>query len=262
MGVEAYYPWEFDPSLGAAASLDFVSDKSGNGNDLTGFNPTAVVIADTINEIERFTDIFFDGNSKLMYSVPNGGFMTAPIDFRSVGMWIRPSSLSGRQTLYEEGNLGGGIGLRLNGGTLQSAISVIYSAIPLDFDTYEISAPFPNDGAWHHIAYTYDSDEFKIYIDGVPVDSVDTGIGPFPIDATSEGGFSGNWGWHSFMFFDFTLAQITAFLVSDPPSDFYTGLMDFTTVHDIALSQDQIEDLIANSGDRHGLTADSYTVTV
>ena len=181
-----------------------------------------------------------------MYSVPNGGFLTAPIDRRSVGMWIKPDDLNGQETLYEEGNLARGIGMRLNNNLLEVGVINLYSFTPINFDLFVLQAPFPNDGGWHHAAYTYDLGEFKLYIDGVAVDSVSTGIGSFALPSDSDGGFGGNFGTSVFTAIDYTIPEILA-VGFNAKEDFYEGRMDFTTYHNIALSEDQLSDLIAVS---------------
>jgi hypothetical protein len=64
-------------------------------------------------------------------------------------MWVKPSSLSGIQTIFEEG--GNGVAVRLNGSTLEAAVRE--GSAQQNTGTFI----FPSDGSWHHVALTYNN---------------------------------------------------------------------------------------------------------
>jgi hypothetical protein len=75
-------------------------------------------------------------------------------------MWVKPSSLSGIQTIFEEGGTVNGVAVRLNGSTLKrQSAKVVPSKMVLFY--------FPSDGSWHHVALTYNNGNVILYLDGV-----------------------------------------------------------------------------------------------
>jgi hypothetical protein len=97
----------------------------------------------------------FNGSSNyLQYS--NGSFKPSH-QFFSYSMWVKPSSLSGIQTIFEEGGTVNGA-VRLNGST-----AVREGSAQQNTGTFI----FPSDGSWHHVALTYNNGNVILYLDGV-----------------------------------------------------------------------------------------------
>ncbi|AWG20476.1 hypothetical protein FFWV33_02490 [Flavobacterium faecale] len=112
----------------------------------------------------------FNGTSNyLQYS--NGTFLNQAITNFSYSIWIKPSSLTGIQTIFEEGGTTNGIAVRLNGATLEAAVRE--SNVQLNTATLT----YPGDGLWHHIALTYSNGNVILYLDGVASTTLATGFG-------------------------------------------------------------------------------------
>jgi len=89
-------------------------------------------------------------------------------------------------------------------------------------------------------------------VNGVEAGMVSTGFGIIPLDSlTNRGGIGG------------TIVQdVFVDNLLSPYDNFYLGLMDNVTYHNIALTPDQIQDIYNNNGDRTNMNAQSYTIKV
>lgn len=163
----------------------------------------------------------FDGVDDWINLV-NGSYLKTPFNQRTVALWARADSLSGAQVLFEEGGSGNGYAIRLNGSTLQARAKAGASI-------FDLSAPFPNDGEWHHIAATYDRDgDYTLYLDGISVDSIATGGVRIPGHFNDPGLGARNAG--------------DAF-GGGSLSHFFAGALDDVRIYDLALSESQIGQL-------------------
>jgi len=236
--------WTFESTM---------NDMSGNANHEQVVTGIPAYDADAVEGSESFE---FDGATKIQYSV-NNGFMSENIDNRSISMWIKPDNLVDDMALYEEGSENGGIGLRLKNGNIDGIVNTSLSAFPL-------SASFPTDGNWHHVGLVYDGDILSLYLDGVEVGNVATGIGTVIFEPNTEGGLGGFFGWHPFISQDYVPGQIISMrlLGTTPLEDFYEGLMDNVSNFDVALSPDQMLDLAVNFPNRTNLPNGDYTIAV
>jgi len=119
----------------------------------------------------------FNGTTNLLQYSTNTGFMTNAFINLSIMLWVKPTSLTGIQTIYEEGgddnnrNRRMGIILRLNGTNLEASMRDRGAAAST------FSAPYPTDSKWHFIAFTYANGNAILYIDGVSVGTLATGLG-------------------------------------------------------------------------------------
>ncbi|MEW7278555.1 sulfatase-like hydrolase/transferase [Aquimarina sp. 2201CG1-2-11] len=203
--------WNFDTANAA-------NDASSNGN-----NPLSTVgtlTFDTVDFKEGDQSAIFDGATKIQYSQNPGPFLIAATSQRSIGMWIKPTSLSGIQNLFEEGGGSNGIVMRLNGTNLESLVK------SLNVSTNQLTTAFPNDGDWHHIALVYNGSitSHELYIDGVLAASSNAAPANVPTH-TGSGGLGGVQTRDSF---------------GTTADSFYTGKMDAVTVYSFALSAAQV----------------------
>jgi len=83
-----------------------------------------------------------------------------------------------------------------------------------------------NDGAWHHLAATYDSSDMKIYVDGQLLGVNNSNSGPLPTN-------------------DFSV-WIGRHYDPNNSSDYFNGTIDDVTIYSRALSSTQIEALYEN----------------
>ncbi len=203
--------WNFDSAVGA-------NDASSNSN-----NPLSTVGAlsyDTVDFKEGDQSAVFDGATKIQYSQNPGPFLIAAMTSRSIGMWVKPSSLSGIQNLFEEGGGTNGVVIRLNGTNVETVVKNNSSP------TNQLSAAFPNDGDWHHIALVYNGSTttHTLYIDGLVAASSNAAPSSVPTH-TGSGGLGGVQTKDSF---------------GNASDSFYTGKMDAVCIYDFALSAAQV----------------------
>jgi len=109
----------------------------------------------------------FDGNNDLITFSDSSAINTADQTDRTVALWFKADDASsGTQVLFEEGGGTNGAAIYLSGGNLYVDMWV--------GSTFRatLSNPVPNDGAWHHAAFTYTYDSgtssgyMKGYLDG------------------------------------------------------------------------------------------------
>ncbi|NMH86202.1 LamG-like jellyroll fold domain-containing protein [Flavivirga algicola] len=216
-GYEAY--WDFD----LASNAD---DASGNGH-----NPTVSTSTGITYDISDFKEgdrsVVFNGTEAIQYATNNtspDNFLNASTSSRSVVVWIKPTSLTGIQDIFDEGGKNVGIAIRLNGSNLESIVRESSSV------STSLSASFPSDGDWHHIALVYDGSNTKhtLYIDGEEVansNSAAASIGSHFSFGGIGGKLSGN---DSFV---------------NASDAYFTGKMDAFAVYETVLTPIQIQDL-------------------
>lgn len=205
--------WNFDTTVNT-------DDISANNNDALAL--TGAVSYDTTDFKEGNQSVVFDGTTKIQYSQNPGPFMIAATSARSVTMWVKPSSFSGIQNLFEEGGSFRGFVIRLNG----TDVETIVRNSETTFDS--LTAPFPTDGDWHHLALVYNGavGTHELYIDGVVISSSNEAAAL--IDTHSgAGGLAGVQVRDSF---------------GETADNFYSGKMDAVAVYEIALSETQVSE--------------------
>jgi hypothetical protein len=141
-------------------------------NDLSGnsYNVQSGTVSFSTDGKKGTHSASFNGSSNyLQYS--NGSFLNQAISFFSYSMWVKPSSLSGIQTIFEEGGTVNGVAVRLNGSTLEAAVRE--GSAQQNTGTFI----FPSDGSWHHVALTYNNGNVILYLDGVASSTLSTGFG-------------------------------------------------------------------------------------
>jgi len=154
-GFDAYYPFE-----------NSTNDVSGNNHHQQ--NTTSTLYSTDV--ISGANSISFDGSYFLHYST-SGSFLEQEINNFTYALWIKPTSLSGIQFIFDEGGGTTGVAMRLNGNVLQAAVKENGTLVNLN------SHNFPDDGAWHHVALTYANGVVVLYLDGVTSGTTNTGFG-------------------------------------------------------------------------------------
>ncbi len=222
-GYEAY--WNFDIANGA-------NDGSGNGHNPTPMN--GILTYDAVDFKEGDQSAVFDGTVDIQYS--SGTFLTEALTSRSYAVWIKPTSLSGFQVIMDEGGGNQGLGFRLNGSNLEATVRSGTTNLSLT------SAPFPNDGEWHHVAMVYDGGitSLKLYIDGVEVSSENNALSAVAIH-TGIGGIGG------------VIGGKDPF--GEASDSYFIGKMDGYAVYNNALTLAEVEEaacinqqVVANAG--------------
>ena len=211
--------WDFDNGNAA-------NDVSGNGNNpLLALDPS--ISFDNVDYKDGDQSIVFGGSSGIQYTDFNDGdlgFLNGQLNARSIVVWIKPTALNGLQIIFEEGGLQQGIATRLNDANLEFIVRSSSSVANI------ISAAFPNDGHWHHLAFTYDGPTTTqaIYIDGViAVSETSSDIPTSVPDHDSKDGIGAR------------ISGKDAFLNQTDPS-FFTGHMDAFAVIQQSLTPEQV----------------------
>ena len=213
-GYEAY--WDFD-------TFNNADDASGNSHDPIAI--TGSLTYDGLDFQEGDQSVVFNGSTEIQYS--SGSFLTTSTASRTVMAWIKPTTLSGAQEIFEEGGSGNGLALRLNGTNLEASLSNNQSG---NTDpNHTVSTAYPNDGAWHHVALVFDgsSSSLALYIDGVLANST---VGSYSSIGThsSPGGIGG-------------VINGDAFGAGGG-TGFFTGKMDAIAIYDAVLNSTEVED--------------------
>ncbi|WP_345274875.1 LamG-like jellyroll fold domain-containing protein, partial [Flaviramulus aquimarinus] len=216
--------WDFDNGNNA-------DDVSGNNHD-----PQIAISSGITFDSNDFKDgdqsIAFNGTEAIQYATNSGtpdNFLNTSTSSRSIAVWIKPTNLTGNQNIFDEGGNNKGIAVRLSGGNLESVIRDTNSTASL------ISASFPNDGAWHHVAMVYDGSttNHTLYIDGSQVANDNSANVPGTVPSNlSYGGIAGK------------LSGKDSF--QNTLDAFFTGKMDAFALSNGVLSGDQINSLITS----------------
>lgn len=213
------------------------SDDSGNNQHATQLSGTATY--DANDRVEGSNSFVFNGATFIRFGV-DGGFLETAFSATSRSFWIKPTSLTGTQVLFEQGSSTNGLAARLNGNLLSAA----YRVANTQFTTGNLT--FPADGAWHHVAVVFNNGTLTIYLDGVastPATSANTTI---PADGNN----------------DAVGARNGSDAFGHSSNFFYTGKMDEMRYYTAALSLQTIQDFSRHDGDRLSLPAGTYAVTV
>ena len=148
-GLAAY--WTLDDGAGNPA------DSSGYGNTLTRNGPPAYNT--TVSSTITFSDpdmLTFGGSSYATNSAPAA--MPAAGVAQTISLWAQFASSTSTQAMLALTGSGSAVVLGLGGGNVR-----VWKNSAADLA--HVTAP--TDGAWHHVAYTYDGSTDKLYVDGV-----------------------------------------------------------------------------------------------
>lgn len=200
-GYQAY--WDFD-------TVSDANDASGNNNNPNPINGT--LSYDSVDFKEGDQSVVFDGTVDVNYS--SATFMSPATSTRTILAWVKPTRLSGIQEIFDEGGSDTGIAMRLNGSNLESIVRS--SASIAD----NLSATFPNDGDWHHVALVYDggNTSHKLFIDGVVVassSSAPTSLDSHNVTGGGIGGVIGNFDSYGNAADSYFMGKMDAFAVYD-----------------------------------------------
>jgi len=111
--------------------------------------------------VEGNGSMYLEGNNQGLELSPNGGFLKDAFAERSVMFWVQPFSAPLTQMLYEEGDSGNGIAIRIYQGTLQVATANSGSNQIDTVSNFNIP-----DSTWTHISVVYNHGMLKVYING------------------------------------------------------------------------------------------------
>ncbi len=219
--VEAHTPvgyWRFEETTGTTAA-----DSTAGGNDGTYYNgvtlgTTGVNGTDTAATFDGSNDYILVSNDSSLQ--PSNG---------TIQLWFNTNDASDRQGLLEKNENqeeGDGIRIRINNGRIEARLQTgegsyrtITSSMTVDTST------------WHHVAVTFGSGGFKLYVDGQLAGT----------NSTTE-----------------SLSSNTASVeIGRTGSDYFDGQIDEVALHDQALSQTEIQGLVDAGNNAGGPTGDT-----
>ncbi len=194
----AYWPLDNDAN-DAIGDLNWTLDPNG-----TSFSTDSMVGTGAL----RFDGITGEGRQDAV------GPLIDAFTTKTVVFWFKADSTSGIQALYDEGGATNGLAIRINEGTLQSAVRDASAQ-------YTLTTPFDSTD-WTEVAASYDHGLLTLWVDGaekttVMADFVDQDVSSHSnnptIGATEQDAFGNN---------------------VDEPIDHFAGLMDDIRLYDHA----------------------------
>jgi len=206
----------------ALSSLKF----NENLADASGNNISSSIVGQpgfsTTDKVEGLASSVFNGNGYIDLD-RNNEYIHDAFDERSIAFWIKQTTNTGTQYVFDEGGSGNGIAFRVNSGVLEFAVR--------NGGTQRtISEPLALN-AWTHVVGIFKRGESQLFVNGIKV-SEDTNLPFNRID--SHGNDAGIGGTNSSNAF----GQSGGGLI---------GLMDDFNMFSIALSATQIEDIMDTS---------------
>ena len=150
-------------------------------------------------------------------SLAGSGLMSAAFTTKTIMLWFKPNATTGTQVLYDEGGSTQGIAIRVNNGMLEAAARA--SSVMAT-----VSTPLSSTN-WSHVAISFNSGLFKLYLDGVEVGSTTAAFTSVPSHTNVSGLGARN-------------AQ-DAFGTA-ATGDYFGGLIDDVQVYNEALSAEMI----------------------
>jgi len=213
-GYDGYWPLE-----------NSTNDTSGNAHNLQ-----AGTVTYSTTSIRGVASASFNGTSDyLKYS--DGTYLNQAIANFSYSLWIKPSSLTGIQEILDEGGGTNGIAIRLNGNILENAVREGGAGTQVSTSSFT----FPNDGAWHHIAFTYANGLVIMYLDGAASTTLNTGFGSLASHGSA----------HAF-------GRSSGDAFGFGTGNYYGGLMDEMLHYPTVLTQQNVTDLVNGNCDTDG----------
>ncbi|MEM9388890.1 MAG: LamG-like jellyroll fold domain-containing protein, partial [Bacteroidota bacterium] len=152
-----------------------IIDKSSNSSTSTARNNPQY--SDVEVQEGSHSAYFPGGNDYFDIDVDNS-FIHDAFSERSIALWVRTTSTSGVQDVFDEGGSTNGMGIRINNGTLEVAVQNAH-------DIRSVSAPI-SENSWIHVAAIFNNGTLELYLDGVPAASL-SGI-PYTVVADHGNG--------------------------------------------------------------------------
>jgi hypothetical protein len=166
--------YKFDEGAGTVLHDSF------SGGDGNFFGPPIWTTLDGVIEGAEY-----NGSNAAQGSNPN--LSVAPPQY-SISMWVKNSQTIG-QLLFESRDTGGGViyVVSLNDGTPDSVRFLFDNGSGTQF--IDATFPYPQDGAVHNLALTYNAGVVRCFIDGVEVSPLSSVGTPITVTTTTSSDF-------------------------------------------------------------------------
>jgi len=175
----------------------------------------------------------FSGGEEVMELASSADINLGSIAEKSISLWFQPSSLSGRQVLYQQGGSNRGLNIYIENGSIYAGG---WNAA-VGWDGTWLSSANITQNAWNHVTLTYNAatSEVQLYVNGdaplVGAASAITSHGRATLGSSREG----------------SRYKVGAGFVNSTLRNSYTGLIDDVRVYDRALSQLEANQLAADT---------------
>ncbi len=172
-------------------------------------------------------------------SLAGSGLMSAVFSTKTVMLQFKANATTGTQVLYDEGGSTQGLCIRINNGALETAVRA--SSV-----TSTLSTPFART-SWSHVAVSFNSGAFKLYLNGKEVGSTTTTFTSVP-SHTNVSGLGARNGQDAFG--------------GSASGDYYGGLIDDVRMYNQALTAVEIRRLAGNMGAAENVSPKDGTTDV
>lgn len=152
--------------LDAPISIDGINvaeDSSGNGQHAVGTSGTWRADSGVYGGA-----LSFNGVSDIVQLNTSGSgttFLKDSFTEHSASLWFKANDTVSRQVLYERGGNTAGFAIQIADNKLEAAV------VNADI-MQKLSTDFTDTTAWHQVVASFDNGQFKLYLDGVLIDSL------------------------------------------------------------------------------------------
>ncbi|KRF03698.1 hypothetical protein ASG89_02760 [Paenibacillus sp. Soil766] len=158
------------PNMLAWYKLDTpnAEDSSGNGQHAVGTSGTWIADSGVYGGA-----LSFNGENDIVKLNESGSgttFLKDSFTEHSASLWFKANDTVKRQVLYERGGDTAGFAIQIADNKLEAAVANTNLM-------QKLSTDFTDTNAWHQVHVSFDKGQFKLYLDGVLVDSL---TAPYP----------------------------------------------------------------------------------
>lgn len=138
----------------------------GDINEINNSNSFQTVAAPTFSTTSSIigSAYYFNGADIKRLIASSSNFMTSSFSNLSWGAWLKPDNLNTNMMIFDEGGSTRGISVHLN-----TTGNIVITVRENNTGGNDVSFPFPTDGQFHHVAFTFngaDSGRLIAYLDG------------------------------------------------------------------------------------------------
>jgi hypothetical protein len=202
------------------------ADSTGvSANALSGTSATF----SSSDKVEGTHSVSIANNGYLSFNTGSGGFPAAGgYNQRTVSLWIKSSTLTGKRMIFDFGGADNGLGLRFNSNDLIAGIASGSVRYAITLNNFASNTNWKS-GQWNHVAVVYDVATLTLYLNGVSVATNPTAFSFISVANSTNASRIGN----------YTGSNV----FNDATYSTFVGLIDNMYVIRAALSKSEIDSL-------------------